>query len=474
MSALSPRPPQPQPQECGEDEAGEEGPDDGADAPLTDPPTPSYPSWTTSPSLNSNLRDLTPSHTLDQGLLCCPPSEAPLALGGDGTEGGIGGLHTPPQKKKVSLLEYRKRQREARRSGSNPECSSPVSTAPPLARLGSTALEDSPVAMETAPEPHAHTSRAASEAPHPSEVTETPPQGEREGGEGQWTSSTSVEEARERSYQRSLQFTDHHKDTDRGDAEGETGGLKKCSSPCRSPSALQPCSLDAGPVSEEDSAPCVLPSVQQPSVAPLTPTKAQCPPTAAAPGPYPGPSLLLPPHPQAPPTSPAAYTQYSFQSAPPPPPPPPAPAGSFPGQTQAPPGPYPGHFPPTSQTHHALHFQSSAPPPPPARLHGLAPPVLLGSAPPPPPPPPQSHAPQQQPSSACLLSLQQAPPPPPAPGPSHTAAPHFPGLGAFQTPAAPPSTFQAHQQGTLPPPPPPPPQQTPPTPTMRPHRYITW
>lgn len=32
----------------------------------------------------------------------------------------------------VSLLEYRKRQREARRSGSKTECNSPVSTVPPL------------------------------------------------------------------------------------------------------------------------------------------------------------------------------------------------------------------------------------------------------------------------------------------------------------------------------------------------------
>ncbi|KAJ8249657.1 hypothetical protein COCON_G00228730 [Conger conger] len=86
------------------------------------------------------LRDLPPAPALEQGS----PSEDGLPPGG---EGGSGGAHTPTQKKKVSLLEYRKRQREARGS----DCSSPV-TAPPLARLGS-AAEDGPAAMETTPEP---------------------------------------------------------------------------------------------------------------------------------------------------------------------------------------------------------------------------------------------------------------------------------------------------------------------------------
>ncbi|KAJ8393429.1 hypothetical protein AAFF_G00061510, partial [Aldrovandia affinis] len=192
-SALSPLPPQPEPpQESGGDDSGEAGPEDSADTPSTDPPTPSYPPWVKSPergglpfTFNSNLRDLTPSHTLDQGSFRPDTSEGalyypspeegaalgfPRALGDAGAEGGSGNSQTPPQKKKVSLLEYRKRQKEARRSGSRAECGSPVSAAPPLVGLCSAAVEACHVTTETAPE-----------APQPCEVTETPPQGEREG-----------------------------------------------------------------------------------------------------------------------------------------------------------------------------------------------------------------------------------------------------------------------------------------------------
>ncbi|KAJ8373892.1 hypothetical protein SKAU_G00044720 [Synaphobranchus kaupii] len=496
VSALSPRPPQPEPQDCCEDEAEEdeaeedeaeedeaeedeaeeaeeeEEPEDSGDTPLTDPPTPSYPSWTKSPekgahsftSHTSNLRDLTPSHTLEPESFQqdYPSSEDgatlgfPSSLGGDGTaEGAVGNSHTPTQKKKVSLLEYRKRQSEARRSGSYTECSSPVSTAPSLVRLC---------------------------------------RGEIEGGEGQWTSSTSVEEARERSYHRSLQLTDHPKDTDRGETdegETETVGVKECNAP-----SLNPCSPHADPVTEEDSTTCVVPPIQQPckppgpNVAPLIPDKAQCAPTAPPQGLYTSPALLPYPH-----GGPAAFTQYSAQSTPPPPPPPPPPSaapvgpfhmGPFPGYQPVSMSPFPPnahHPPPLPVLCHALSSSSSSSssPAPPCRTPlgctAWPPPILLGSA----PPPPQSYAPQQHPCGASLLSLQQAPPPPPPPhppplqprptspasGPS-TALCCFSGPPA--PPPAPPSAFQTHQQGALlpPPPPPPPPQQTPPTQAMPP------
>ena len=88
----------------------------------------------------------------------------------------------------VSLLEYRKRQREARRSGSKTECSSPVSTMLPLT------VETFPVAQEIAseppPPPPAPTPPCNTlpvKEPQTSEEAEAPGEkGEQEGGEGQW------------------------------------------------------------------------------------------------------------------------------------------------------------------------------------------------------------------------------------------------------------------------------------------------
>lgn len=91
----------------------------------------------------------------------------------------------------VSLLEYRKRQREARRSGSKTECSSPVATVAPLS------VDAFPVPPETVSEPpppppaptmlcnpptNTNAAAAAVREPQSSEEAE----GEREGGEGQW------------------------------------------------------------------------------------------------------------------------------------------------------------------------------------------------------------------------------------------------------------------------------------------------
>ncbi|KAG9342328.1 hypothetical protein JZ751_016830 [Albula glossodonta] len=498
LSVLSPRPPQAETLECGGgEETGEVGPDDNADAPLTDPPTPSYPPWVKSPEraslsftpLNSNLRDLTPSHTLDPGTFRPDASEGPLyyptpeegvTLGFSRSLGADGNSQTPPQKKKVSLLEYRKRQREARRSGSKAECSSPLSTAPPLSGLCGASAEADHVPMEMTSQP--------------CEVTEALSLGEKECGDGQWTSSTSVEEARERSYQRSLQSTDHHKDTDGGDADGgDAVTLKECTPPrlSRSPSTLKPCSPDssapplavAGPAREEDCSS----SIQQackaagPNTAPLTPTKLQFPGQNQG-SPYRGPRPLHSGQPQPQllpqaPAGPATFSQYNAQTAPPPPPPPP-PTGLFPGgQTQG--ATFPGYksappFAPASQplmqSHHALHYQSPSAAPPP---------------PPPPPPPPTTPPPPGQPS--LQQGLPPPPPPPPAPSsanptPLQAAAHHFPSLGAYQTPlllppgassgpapasTVPPSTFQPHPSGgSLPPPPPPPLQQAPPSQTQ--------
>lgn len=86
----------------------------------------------------------------------------------------------------VSLLEYRKRQREARRSGSKTECSSPVSTVAPLT------VDAFPIAVETPtsepPLPHpALCVSASGKDPQTNEEAEAAGErGEKEGGEGQW------------------------------------------------------------------------------------------------------------------------------------------------------------------------------------------------------------------------------------------------------------------------------------------------
>ncbi|XP_042156325.1 inactive histone-lysine N-methyltransferase 2E isoform X4 [Oncorhynchus tshawytscha] len=488
---LSPQPPTPESQDC----VGEEGPETGtegsSDAPSTDPASSSLlPPWMKSPErvglsgpgglsfspINSNLRDLTPSHTLEPILAFRPEAVAvagvvavtvpvPLAAGpfteaagslfypcpeeggtlafsrslsGDGTgEGGSG--QNPPQKKKVSLLEYRKRQREAQRSGSKMECGSPVSTTPTLVEMFplpmETTQEPPPLALAPAQAPVAPAAVAPtppeSNTPQPSEDTEPPVEGEREGGEGQWTSSTSVEQARERGYHRALSLSDHSKDKD-GETEGSEAPVRDGSSPSLqrtpthtpcSPGPSSPSQPGSRPVKEEesDSQPRTPSQAtpQQPSkpaipkTAPLTPTKL-----------HPAPSLLHSPKPQAqgspyrsqraflfapPQSQPQAqpglppFSQYSPQSAPPPPPPPAPPAsaayfpsqsapamGSFPGFKPAVTSPFPPGAQPLLQTlpPHTLHYQSSTTPPPP------------------PPPPPQHPGP-----GPALLHVNLQPPP---------------------------------------------------------------
>ncbi|KAK2882976.1 inactive histone-lysine N-methyltransferase 2E isoform X3 [Channa argus] len=502
----------------------------------------SYPGWIKSPErgptgpaglsfspVNSNLRDLTPSHTLEplaapfrpesaagaaagtvslggsqtpfsesQGQLFYPSSEEGSALGfsrslsGDATGEGGGSAQNPPQKKKVSLLEYRKRQREARRSGSKNECSSPVSTVPPIT------VDAFPIALEATIEPPLPLAPTAlcNNVPTPTPTTVKDPQineeadtAEKEGGEGQWTSSTSVEQARERSYHRALLLS-KDKDTD-GEAEGnDTPALRDCPSPnIQKTPTHAPCSpgplgqTPSRPAKEEDGdgqprAPN--PTSQPPSKpagpkpAPLTPTKLHPAPLPSSPVHYPGSSLLHSPKPQPqgspyrsqrtlfsaqpqnqsqaqPQSGPTTFPQYNAQSAPPPPPPPPpAPPGStayFPGQSPSPAGPFPGFkpavnppYPPGSQPlmqtlPHSVHYQSSAapPPPPPPPPHPMSGPTLLHVNLQ--PPPIQQHQ----------LMLTTAPPPPPPPQ-GQTSQQQQPPTGSTLLSLTPP-----------PPPPPPPP-----------------
>ncbi|CAL9682850.1 unnamed protein product [Knipowitschia caucasica] len=522
-----------------------------------EPSAATFPGWIKSPErstsgtaglnfspINSNLRDLTPSHTLEplgapfrleaspsagslvgppntfsegQGVLFYPCSEdassQSLARSLSGDSSGEGGsAQNPPQKKKVSLLEYRKRQREARRSGSKTECSSPISIVAPLT------IDAFSVAMEMTSEPPPPpppappcTNTITVKEPPTSEDTET--QGDKEGGEkvdeeGQWTSATSVEQARERSYHRVLLLS---KDSE--DAENE-----ECEAPVTSDSpspafqktpTVSPCSPGASSRSMKeddcDSQPrtpnaASLNKSVTPKPTPLTPTKIHTSPLPSSPVNYPGPSLLLSPKPPsqtAPfrsqralfPAQPQNQTFTNAQSTlPPPPPPPPAPSTStsyFPNQSPSPVGSFAAFkptvaspFPPGSQTllqplPHGVHYQGSAapppPPPPPPPHPGLLHvnlqqhQLMLSSAPPPPPPPQGQKPPQQAPPAAGNLLSLTPPPPPPPPPPSNTMQNHhFQSLGGFQ--AIPPTTYPTPlQQSELPPPPPPPPQQTPQT-----------
>ncbi|KAM4569643.1 inactive histone-lysine N-methyltransferase 2E isoform 5-T5 [Odontesthes bonariensis] len=549
----SPQPPTVESVDCGEDRTDGgiiEGTSEVSSSAETC--TSSYSGWIKSPErgptgpaglnfspVNSNLRDLTPSHTLEplaapfrpetaagaaagtgslagsqppfseaQGQLFYPGSEEGGSLGfsrslnGDGTNEG-GSAQNPPQKKKVSLLEYRKRQREARRSGSKTECSSPVSTLPPLT------VDAFPVALELTSEPPLPPAPTASCNTNTVKETQTIEEtevvgdkGEKEGGEGQWTSSTSVEQARERSYHRALLLS-KDKDTDGETEGGDTPSLRECASPSLqktpthtpcSPGSAQPSSR---PSKEEDgdgqpwtpNPTNQLPSKPAgPKQAPLTPTKLHPTPLPSSPVHYPGSSLLHSPKPQPQgspyrsqralfsgqpqnqpqpqaQTGPAPFPQYNTQSAPPPPPPPPpAPPVSsayFPSQSSSPAGAFPGFkpsvtppYPPGSQAlmqtiPHSVHYQSSAapPPPPPPPPHPISGPTLL-------------HVNlQPSPIQQHQLMLTTAPPPPPPPqGQTSQQQQQTPSSGTLLS-------------LTPPPPPPPPPPAPSSNAPMQPHHY---
>ncbi|NXQ53665.1 KMT2E methyltransferase, partial [Anthoscopus minutus] len=239
-----------------------------------------YSSWVKSPdrtgvnfSMNSNLRDLTPSHQLEVGggfriseSKCLIQDDARgmfmeasvFCTSEDGIAPGFGRTvsndslmdgnctpQNPPQKKKVSLLEYRKRQREARKSGSKTD-NFPLVTVSPHAAGGGNASSNNGASdgYNNSGENGEQTDNTASlPLPLPTTVYNAAPEdtgnncsikesssSEKSEPEVQWTASTSVEQVRERSYQRALLLSDHRKDKDSG---GE--------SPCRpcSPSHVQ-------------------------------------------------------------------------------------------------------------------------------------------------------------------------------------------------------------------------------------------
>lgn len=219
-----------------------------------------YSSWVKSPdrtgvnfSVNSNLRDLTPSHQLEVGggfriseskcliqddsrsmfmetpVFCTSEDVLVSAFGRTVNDSLMDGSCTPqnpPQKKKVSLLEYRKRQREARKSGSKAEHFPLVSVSPHAsgslsinsdgcANRNENAEQVESSASLPLPTPATVYNATLEEASNNCPIKEASTN-EKNDPEVQWTASTSVEQVRERSYQRALLLSDHRKDKDSG------------------------------------------------------------------------------------------------------------------------------------------------------------------------------------------------------------------------------------------------------------------
>ncbi|KAL8219341.1 UNVERIFIED_CONTAM: Histone-lysine N-methyltransferase 2E [Gekko kuhli] len=250
-----------------------------------------YSTWVKSPdrtgvnfSVNSNLRDLTPSHQLEVGggfrvseSKCLIPDDARgmflevpvFCTSEDGLVAGFGrtvssdtlmdGSCTPlnpPQKKKVSLLEYRKRQREARKSGSKADNFTLVSMSPHAGGGGnSLSAADGYNSSENGeqverehpgslplPLPATDYSATSEETENSSLSKEA--SSEKNEPEVQWTASTSVEQVRERSYQRALLLSDHRKDKDCDPDSENPEPTSECPSPdtslktCKSPLKL--------------------------------------------------------------------------------------------------------------------------------------------------------------------------------------------------------------------------------------------
>nr|XP_048692333.1 inactive histone-lysine N-methyltransferase 2E isoform X4 [Caretta caretta] len=261
-----------------------------------------YSTWVKSPdrtgvnfSMNSNLRDLTPSHQLEVGggfriseSKCLIQDDARgmfmeasvFCTSEDGIASGFGRTvnndilmdgnctpQNPPQKKKVSLLEYRKRQREARKSGSKTESFSLVTVSPHAAGGGSISSNNGANDGYNSGENGEQIDNTANlPLPLPATVYNTTPEeagnncpakeassSEKNEPEVQWTASTSVEQVRERSYQRALLLSDHRKDKDSDPDPENPESTAECPSPdtsqktCKSPSkASKPSS--PGPV----------------------------------------------------------------------------------------------------------------------------------------------------------------------------------------------------------------------------------
>ncbi|XP_044885834.1 inactive histone-lysine N-methyltransferase 2E isoform X1 [Mauremys mutica] len=261
-----------------------------------------YSTWVKSPdrtginfSMNSNLRDLTPSHQLEVGggfriseSKCLIQDDARgmfmeasvFCTSEDGIASGFGRTvnndilmdgnctpQNPPQKKKVSLLEYRKRQREARKSGSKTESFSLVTVSPHASGGGSISSNNGANDGYNSGENGEQIDNTANlPLPLPATVYNTTPEetgnncptkeassSEKNEPEVQWTASTSVEQVRERSYQRALLLSDHRKDKDSDPDPENPESTTECPSPdisqktCKSPSkASKPSS--PGPV----------------------------------------------------------------------------------------------------------------------------------------------------------------------------------------------------------------------------------
>ncbi|XP_078536618.1 inactive histone-lysine N-methyltransferase 2E isoform X2 [Lissotriton helveticus] len=219
---------------------------------------------------NSNLRDLTPSHHLEvrsgfrlndskcliqddckhvftEATVFCTSEDGLISvfgrtIGNDSMDGNCTSQN-PPQKKKVSLLEYRKRQREARKSGSKLEHLSLISLFPHAGVEGDANdtcsasdcciisgehVEEYENSCSLPLEMPVHTQKEmdACESQPDSSVEKNEP-------EVKWTASTSVEQVRERSYQRALLLSDCRKDKD-SDAEAENvmpENVNECPSP---------------------------------------------------------------------------------------------------------------------------------------------------------------------------------------------------------------------------------------------------
>ncbi|KYO38642.1 histone-lysine N-methyltransferase 2E isoform C [Alligator mississippiensis] len=175
----------------------------------------------------------------------------------------------PPQKKKVSLLEYRKRQREARKSGSKAENFSLVTMSPHAAGGGSISSNSgaSDGYNNSGGENGEQTDNTTNlPLPLPTTVYNAAPEeinsncpikeassSEKNDPEVQWTASTSVEQVRERSYQRALLLSDHRKDKDSEPDPENPEPVTECPSPdtsqktCKSPSKLsKPSSPNSG------------------------------------------------------------------------------------------------------------------------------------------------------------------------------------------------------------------------------------
>ncbi|XP_044279167.1 inactive histone-lysine N-methyltransferase 2E isoform X2 [Varanus komodoensis] len=247
-----------------------------------------YSTWVKSPdrtgvnfSINSNLRDLTPSHQLEVGggfriseSKCLIPDDARgmfmetpgFCTSEDGLTAGFGRTvnsdnlmdgnctpQNPPQKKKVSLLEYRKRQREARKSGSKAESFALLTISPHAAGGGNNGsaadgfnsnengeqVEREHTAGLPLPLPATDYSATLEETDNSSSSKEA--SSEKNDPEVQWTASTSVEQVRERSYQRALLLSDHRKDKDSDPDPENPEPTSECPSPdtslktCKSP-----------------------------------------------------------------------------------------------------------------------------------------------------------------------------------------------------------------------------------------------